>query len=62
MSIKKALLYGFAIATTLLLATLLIGHLWVFMIIVVTAFISIAVITYHEKTQVDRKFFDDEKG
>lgn len=48
MSIKKALLYGFAIATTLLLATLVIGHLWVFMIIVVTALVGIAVSTSSE--------------
>ena len=43
MSVKRALLYGFIIATCLLLLTLLIGHLWVFIILVIAAFISIAV-------------------
>lgn len=43
MSVKRALLYGFIIAMCLLLLTLLIGHLWVFIILVIAAFISIAV-------------------
>ena len=43
MSIKKALLYGFTIAIILIFTTWFIGHLWVFIILVVSAFISIAV-------------------
>jgi len=45
MSIKKALLYGFTIAIIQIFTTWFIGHLWVFIILVVTAFISIAVST-----------------
>jgi len=43
MSIKTALLYGFTIAIILIFATWFIGHLWVFIILVVSAFIGIAV-------------------
>lgn len=43
MSIKRALLYGFTIAIILIIATWFIGHLWVFIILVISAFIGIAV-------------------
>jgi hypothetical protein len=43
MSIKRALLYGFTIAIILVISTWFIGHLWVFIILVITAFIAIAV-------------------
>ncbi len=43
MSIKRALLYGFTIAFILVISTLLIGHLWVFIILIITASIAIAV-------------------
>ncbi len=49
MSIKRALLYGFLIAITLVFSTWFIGHLWVFIILVVTAFIAIAMSAIKER-------------
>lgn len=48
MSIKSALLYGFTIAIILIFATWFIGHLWVFIILIVTAFIGIAMSAIRE--------------
>ena len=50
MSIKRVLLYGFSIAIILVFFTWLIGHLWVFIMLVITAFITIAVSTINETT------------
>ena len=49
MSIKRALLYGFTIAITLVFSTWFIGHLGVFIIIVITAFIAIAMSAIKER-------------
>lgn len=48
MSIKRALLIAFTIALILIISTWLIGHLWVFIILVATALIGIAVTTRFE--------------
>jgi 4-hydroxybenzoate polyprenyltransferase len=58
MSIKSALFYGFTIIVLLFILTLLIGHLWVFIILVIAAFISIAVSTINN----DRKPSSDNKS
>ncbi len=50
MSIKRVLLYGFSMAIILVFSTWLIGHLWVFIILVITAFITIAVSAINEPT------------
>ena len=49
MSIKRALLYGFTIAIILIFSTWFIGHLWVFIILVITAFIGIAMSAIKER-------------
>ena len=49
MSIKRALLYGFTIAIILIFSTWVIGHLWVFIIFVITAFIGIAMSAIKER-------------
>ncbi|MBL4880155.1 MAG: hypothetical protein JKX82_02405 [Oleispira sp.] len=61
MSIKRALLYGFTIAIVLFISTLLIGHLWVFIILVVSAFIGIAVSTISQSKRAGRDSTDDEQ-
>ena len=61
MSVKKALLYGFAIAIILVLSTWYIGHLWVFIILVVTAFIGIAVSTIRENKKKGNKSSNDDQ-
>ncbi len=48
MSIKRALLAAFTIALIFIISTWLIGHLWVFIILVTTALIGIAVTTSFE--------------
>jgi 4-hydroxybenzoate polyprenyltransferase len=58
MSIKSALFYGFTIIVLLFILMLLIGHLWVFIILVIAAFISIAVSTINN----DRKPSSDNKS
>ena len=58
MSITSALFYGFSTIIILFLLTLLIGHLWVFIILVIAAFISIAVSTINN----DRKPSSDNKS
>ncbi len=58
MSITSALFYGFSSIIILFVLTLLIGHLWVFIILVITAFISIAVSTINN----DRKPSSDNKS
>lgn len=49
MSVKRALLYGFTIAAILLISTLMIGHLWVFIILIATVLIGIAVTSINER-------------
>jgi len=61
MSIKKALLYGFTIAIILVISTLFIGHLWVFIILVVTAFIGIAVSTIGQSKMADSDSTNDKQ-
>jgi len=61
MSIKRALLYGFTIALILLVATLFIGHLWVFIILVASAFISIGVSTIGQCKMANSNSTDDEQ-
>ena len=61
MSIKKALLYGFTIAIILIFATWFIGHLWVFIILVLTAFIAIVAITIRESKKSGNDSTDDEQ-
>ena len=58
MSITSALFYGFSTIIILFVLTLLIGHLWVFIILVIAAFISIAVSTINN----DRKPSSDNKS
>ena len=58
MSITSALFYGFSTIIIQFLLTLLIGHLWVFIILVIAAFISIAVSTINN----DRKPSSDNKS
>lgn len=43
MSITKALLCGFTITVLLIVSTWYVGHLWVFIFLVTSAFIGIAV-------------------
>jgi hypothetical protein len=59
MSIKRALLYGFTITIVLLFSTWFIGHLWVFIILVATALIGIAVSTVNEGKRTERDNTDD---
>ena len=61
MSIKRALLYGFMIATALVISTLLIGHLWVFIILVVSAFIGIAVSAVNQDKKTNSENTDNEQ-
>lgn len=61
MSVKKALLYGFAIVIILVLSTWYIGHLWVFIILVVTAFIGIAVSTIRKNKKKGNKSSNDDQ-
>jgi hypothetical protein len=58
MSIKSALFYEFFIAISLFVLTLLIGHSWVCIILVIAAFISIAVNTINKdkKSSSDNKY------
>ncbi len=49
MSIKRALLYTFTIGVIFVFLTWLIGHLWVFIILVVASFIGIAVSINNDK-------------
>lgn len=58
MSIKSSLFYGFTIIVLLFILTLLIGHLWVFIILVIAAFISIAVSSFSK----DKKNSNDNKS
>jgi len=55
MSIKKALLFGFTIAITLVICTWLIGHLWVFIILISTTLFGIVVSTIKEKKRVKQQ-------
>jgi hypothetical protein len=43
MTIKKALLLGFILALALILATVYLGHLWVFIFLVVITFFVISI-------------------
>lgn len=61
MPVKKALLAGFIIATILLLATPVIGHLWVFIILVTTALIGIAISLTSEDKKIGNDNIDDEQ-
>jgi len=60
MSIKMALLCGFTIALILVFFTWYIGHLWVFIILVLTSVIGIAVSTIREKKKKGSKSTNDE--
>lgn len=62
MSIKRALFYGFTIAFILLIAVWLIGHLWVFVMLVGSAFVGIAVNTKSEREKADSHNSDDESA
>lgn len=48
MSVKKTLLYGFTIAIILVFSTWYIGHLWVFIILILSSIIGIALSTIRE--------------
>lgn len=61
MPVKKALLAGFTIAAILLLATPVIGHLWVFIIIVTTVLIGIAMSLTSEDKKMGSDDIDDEQ-
>lgn len=43
MTVKKALLIGFSLAIAFIVATLIIGHLWAFIILIIAALIGIAI-------------------
>ncbi len=58
MSITSALFYGFSTIIILFVLTLLIGHFWVFIILVITAFISIAMSSFNK----DKKPSSDNKS
>lgn len=60
MSIKIALLTGFTIAIVLVFSTWFIGHLWVFIILIVTSLIGIAVSTTCESKKTGSDSTHDE--
>ena len=60
MSITKALFYGFSIATLFIIGTLVIGHLWAFIILISTALIGIAVNTLREKKKAVRNYYNSD--
>jgi len=61
MPVKRALLYAFTIAIALIFATLLIGHLWVFIILVLTSLIGIVLSTLYGGKKADREKKHDEQ-
>lgn len=59
MSVKAALLFGIIIAVSLLLLTWLIGHAWVFAIMVSSTLVAISVASYRDGKAPSQ---DDEKS
>ena len=60
MSIKRALLYTFTIGAMCVFLTWLIGHLWVFIILILSTLIGIAVSIANDGKKAGSNSADDE--